>query len=291
MVVARGHCDATKTKENVTDIHPSAVVHAGAKIGRDVTIGPYCTIEEDVRIGDGCRLGPRVSVMRYTTLGDGCVVHANAVLGDLPQDLSFAGAVSFVQIGEQCTIREGVTVQRGTAADSTTVVGDNCYLMAYAHCAHNVKLGTRVILVNNVMLAGYVDIGDGTFVGGGAGIHQFCRVGRLAMIGGNSSLSVDVPPFMTTHSGGYNDVAALNVVGMRRAGMGGDERKAVKQAFSVLYGLGLNRQEAVQRIRQRLPSGPAQEIAEFVASTKRGICRPKRMEVSSVSAPSEDPER
>ena len=272
-------------------IHPTAVVHAGARLGSGVTVGPFTCIEEDVTIGDDCRIGSHVAIMRYTTLGAGCAVHPNAVLGDLPQDLAFGNVPSEVRIGAGCTIREGVTVQRGTKEGTVTSIGDQCFLMAYAHCAHNVTLGKRVILVNNVMLAGYVEVGDGVFIGGGAGVHQFCRVGRLAMLGGNSSVSVDVPPFMTTHSGEYNDIAALNVVGMRRAGLGGEARKIIKRAFVLLYGTGLNRHEAVQRIRETLPAGAAHEIADFVETSKRGICRPKRMDAPGATILGGDVER
>ncbi|MCE9614169.1 MAG: acyl-ACP--UDP-N-acetylglucosamine O-acyltransferase [Lentisphaerae bacterium] len=272
----------------MSTIHPTAVIHPGARVGQDVSIGPFACIEEDVVIGDGCHVGPHASLLRYTALGARCRVHAGAVLGDWPQDLSFAGAVSSVRIGSGCVFREGVTVHRGTKEGTATVIGDQCYLMANSHVAHNVKLGNRVILANGVLLAGYVEVGDGAFISGNCLVHQFVRIGRLAMLGGGSGIGQDVPPFMTTHSMGLNAIAGLNVIGLRRAGIGSADRLAIKRAFALLYRAGLNVPDAVARIRAEIPEAPAQELCDFVAGAKRGICQARRGVMASATSASEE---
>lgn len=235
-------------------------------------IGPFCHIGPAVRIGAGCVLGDRVSLMGELELGPGCRVHAGAVLGDVPQDLSFKGAQSGVRIGARCVIREGVTIHRGTKEETLTEIGEECFLMAFSHCAHNVKLGRKVILANGVLLGGYVEVGDGAFLSGNCAVHQFAKIGRLAMLGGCCGISKDVPPFCMTRTVGCNEVVGLNVVGMRRAGMNPEERRQVKEAFRILYRSGLNVTQAVNEIRGTFQSGPALEFCDFVASSERGIC-------------------
>jgi len=253
-------------------IHPSAVVDAGAELGDGVVAGPGAVIQGGVRIGAGCHIGPNAVLYTGVTLGRDCRVHAGAVLGDTPQDLSFSGATSFVDIGDNVTIREGVTIHRGTKEDSRTVVGDGCMLMAFSHLAHNVCLGQRVILANGVLLAGYVQVGDGAFLSGHTMVHQFVRIGRLAMMGGGSGLSLDLPPFCMTRSVCFNRVAGLNVVGMRRAGLPPSERQAVRRVFKSLYTAGLNRSQALAALDRESLEGPAAELADFVRSSARGIC-------------------
>ncbi len=256
-------------------IHATAVVDPKARIGKNVTIGPFAVIEADVEIGDNCMIGPHAAVMRYTTLGEGCRVHGGAVLGDLPQDLGFKPEdVSHVRIGKGVTLREFVTVHRGTKPGTVTEVGDGCFLMANAHLAHNVRLGSRVIIANGALLAGYVDVGDRAFLSGHVVVHQFVRIGRLAMVGGAAGLGKDVPPFCMVGGMERNRIAGLNVIGMRRAGLTPDQRKAVKAAFSTLFRSGLNVSQAVEQIKATAePGSPAAEIADFVESAKRGICR------------------
>ncbi|TAN38851.1 MAG: acyl-ACP--UDP-N-acetylglucosamine O-acyltransferase [Verrucomicrobia bacterium] len=254
------------------NIHPTAVVESGAELGAGTSVGPGAFIEAGAKIGADCVIGPHVVIFKYVTLGPRCRVHANAVLGDLPQDLAFKNSdESFVRIGADCVIREGVTIHRGTKPGTATVVGEHCFLMANSHLGHNVQLGNRVILVNGVLLAGYVEVGDGAFFGGGAGIHQFVRIGRLAMLQGMSAISQDVPPFCTTHGTTLNSVAGLNIVGLRRAGLTPEQRLEIKHAFKLLYCSGLNYRAAVARIRAELPPGPAHEMADFVTASKRGI--------------------
>jgi UDP-N-acetylglucosamine acyltransferase len=257
-------------------IHETAVIEPGAELGTDVRVGPFSHIEAGTEIGDGCLIGSHVTILRFTKLGAGCSVHAGAVLGDLPQDLGFKGGDSYLEVGSGCRIREGVTLHRGTEPGSVTRIGDECFLMGFSHGAHNVELGNHVILANAVLLAGHVQVGDGTFIGGGVVVHQFTRVGRLAMIGGAAGLSKDVPPFCLVEPLRRNAVAGLNVVGLRRAGFTPDERKQIKEAYRILYRSGLNNSEAKLKIRETFESGPALELADFIDRSERGLCSPQR---------------
>ena len=253
-------------------IHKTAVIDPAAELGRDVTVGPFAYIERDVKIGDGCAIGPHASILRYTTLGERCRVHAGAVLGDVPQDLSFTDARSEVRIGSGCVMREGVTIHRGTKADTVTEIGENCFLMAFSHFAHNVKLGRNVIVANGALLAGYVEVGDRAFVSGNVVIHQFCRVGRIAMLGGQAAITKDVPPFCTARPSQLNSMAAPNLIGMRRAGFTPAECRDVRTAFKILYRSGLNVSQAEERLRTTFTTGPAAEFVVFIEGARRGVC-------------------
>jgi UDP-N-acetylglucosamine acyltransferase len=253
-------------------IHPTAVVDPGAVIGANVVVGPFAFIDRETQIGDGCIIGPHSVILRYTSLGQKCRVHACAVLGDLPQDLAFKDEPSYVKIGASCVLREGVTIHRGTKPGTSTVVGDNCFLMANSHLAHNVQLGNGVIIANGALLAGYVEVGERAFISGNAVIHQFVRIGRLAMLSGGSGIGKDVPPFCTTIGICRNRIAGLNVVGLRRAGIAPDERQAIRSAFKVLYRSGLNVSQALERIKSEYAQPAVQEVRAFVEASKRGIC-------------------
>jgi len=252
-------------------IHPTAIIDAGAELGNNVTVGPFCCIEKGTVVGENTVIGPHVCVMQHTTIGPGCRIHAGAILGDLPQDLGFKDAVSHTRIGAKCTIREGVTIHRGAKPDTTTEIGDDCYLMANSHFAHNVKLGKSVIIANGALCAGYVEVGDRAFISGNCGIHQFVRIGRLAMVGALTMASKDIPPFFTTRSSSLNGVAGCNIVGMRRAGMSSADRMQVRKAFSILYRSKLNVSQAVETMRATFTSGPVLEICDFIKQSKRGI--------------------
>ncbi|NQU40703.1 MAG: acyl-ACP--UDP-N-acetylglucosamine O-acyltransferase [Lentisphaerae bacterium] len=253
-------------------IHETAVVEAGAKLGTGVEVGPFAYIMDGAQVGDGCRIGPHVTLFGCVEMGRGCEVHAGATLGDKPQDLGYAGGESFVRIGKECVIREGVTVHRGTKAGTTTVVGDSCFLMGYSHVAHNVVLGNNVIIANNSILGGYVEVGDRVFISGISGVHQFVKIGRLAMLGGACAVTKDVPPFCMLGNSALNTVIGLNVVGMRRAGMSFDDRKLVQRAFKILFLSGFNATQARGRIEELFPDGPASEFASFMESSTRGLC-------------------
>jgi len=253
-------------------IHPTAVIKKGAELGVNVSVGPFAYIAADTQIGDNSEIAPHTVIHQYTTLGSGCRVHAGAVLGDLPQDIAFGGEKSEVRVGDNCILREGVTIHRGTKPDTATVVGNDCFLMAFSHLAHNVVLGDGVIMANGALLAGYVEVGARAFISGNAVVHQFTRIGRLAMISGLAGVGKDVPPFCTVQGVRRNEVGGLNVVGMRRAGMSPDERKQVKAAFAVLYRSGLNFSEAIERMKAEFRDGPAAEIWQFCEGSKRGVC-------------------
>ncbi len=160
-------------------IHKTAIIDSGAELGNDVEVGPFTVVESDVTIGDGSVIGPNVSIRPYTSIGSHCNVHAGAVLGGIPQDVNFEGGKSFVSVGANCQIREGVTINRGTQTDSVTEIGDDCFLMAFSHFGHNVKLGRKVIVANGALLAGYVEVGDQVFISGNCVLHQFVTVSEM----------------------------------------------------------------------------------------------------------------
>ncbi|MGE5195115.1 MAG: acyl-ACP--UDP-N-acetylglucosamine O-acyltransferase [Deltaproteobacteria bacterium] len=254
-------------------IHPTAVVSPKARLGDGVSIGPFCVVEDDVEIGAGTAVGPHVTILRFTTLGPACRVHSGAVLGDLPQDQRFRDAVSYVRIGAGCVIREGATVHRGTEPGSATVVGDGSLLMAASHVGHNARVGRKVTLANGALLAGYSEIDDFAFLSGHCLVHQFTRVGMLAMMSGGSAAQMDVPPFCITQSLTTNSVVFLNVVGLKRFGMPADERRALRRAFDLLYRSGLSVPSAIAAIEGEIDTPSARELCRFLRSSKRGICK------------------
>ncbi len=266
------------------NLHPTALIDPAARLGADVTVGPYAVIGPDVELGAGCVIGPHAVLHPYTTLGPGCQVHAHAILGGLPQDLAFKECVSYVRIGAGCVFREGVTVHRGTQPDSVTEIGDGCFLMANSHVGHNVRLGKRVILANGVLLGGYVEVGDGAFLSGNVLVHQFCRIGRLVMMGGGSGVGKDVPPFCLIRPLAMNRISGLNTVGLRRAGLTPAQRLEIRRAFRLLAASDLTTTRAVARIRAEFSEGPALEMADFVASARRGICRVVDADESNAAA-------
>ena len=235
-------------------------------------IHPTAIIEDGAVIGDNADIGPHAVIFRGVTIGPNCRIHAGAVIGDLPQDLAFEPAESFVRIGADCVVREHVTIHRGTKPGTATIVGDGCYLMVNSHLGHNAHLGNRVIVANGTLLGGYVEIGDGAFVSGNVLIHQFVRIGRLTMLSGGCGIGKDVPPFCTTIGIQRNSIGGLNTIGMKRAGLSPAERAQVKQAFNFLYRSNLNVSQALDRMRQEFANGPAMEIVEFVAASRRGVC-------------------
>lgn len=253
-------------------IHQTAIAGKSAKIGKDVSIGPYSVIDEKVEIGDGCIIGPHVCICKYTTMGSGCKVHAGAVIGDVPQDLAFRDAETFVKIGKNCVIREGVTIHRGTKPGTATEIGDDCFLMANSHFAHNVRLLNNVIVANGALLAGYVEVGERAFISGNACLHQFIRIGRMAMIGGGCAISKDVPPFCTVAPASYNIIAGMNIIGMKRNGFTAEDRAEVKKAFKTLYVSGFNFTQAVEQIKTGQNHPAVKEFCDFIRASKRGIC-------------------
>lgn len=253
-------------------IHASALIEEGATLGRDVDISPFCYIDRHVELGDGCVIGPHVTILGHTTLGEGCRVHGGAIIGDIPQDVTYRGGISYVAIGDRCTLREGVTIHRGTKPGSITQVGNDCLLMAHSHLAHDVQMGHQVIIANGALVAGYAHIGDRAFISGNCLIHQFTRVGRLAMLSGGTAVQKDVPPFAMTHSLSRNTIMGLNVVGLRRAGFTPEDRQLLKAAFTMLYRSDLNTTQAIAQLKDTFDSPLVTELWQFIEASERGIC-------------------
>lgn len=257
----------------MTSIHPTALVDPEARLDTDVAIGPYAIVEGDTAIGARTEVRARAVVKRYTVLGSDNHVHENAVLGGEPQDVGFLGGESALVIGDRNRLREGVTVHRAGAGGETRI-GSDCFLMAYAHVAHDDRLGDGVILANNVALAGHVHVGDRAFLSGGVVVHQFCRVGRLAMVGGNSKIVQDCLPFVIT-DGVPGRARGLNVVGLRRAGFTAAQLRALKHAYRILLRRALPLDTALTTL-DALADPLADELAAFVRASKRGFHRAGR---------------
>jgi UDP-N-acetylglucosamine acyltransferase len=246
---------------------PSAVVAATARVHPDAVIGPrvvvgeYAIVEQDVVIGAETKLEPYVYVKRWTTLGERNEISAGTVLGTDPLDKNFSGARSYLKIGNGNKIREHYTISRGTAPESETIIGDGNYVMTSGHIAHNCKIGDNTVIASCALVAGYVEVEDQAFISGGVVIHQFSKIGRLAMIGGNSRVNLDVTP------------VGLNIVGLRRAGFTAADVRALKQAYKLLYKSGLKLEDALSRIEAGSPTEHTLHLVAFIRSSKRGICR------------------
>lgn len=258
-----------------TEIHPSAIIDSGAELGADVSIGPFCHVESNTRIGAGTVLDGQVSVRRYTVIGANCRVHAGVVLGDEPQDLSFDRDLpSGLTIGDGNTFREGFTANRGTKEGGATTIGNDGFYMANSHVAHNCQVGDQVIFANGVLLGGHVTIGDGVFLSGNCVVHQFVRIGRLAMMSGLSGASQDLPPFCTMRNSSVNKMSGLNTVGLRRAGLDPAARSQLKAAFRALFVSGQNLREACRGLRDDGTDlhSSVDEMLTFIEAGQRGIC-------------------
>ncbi|MBU1694297.1 MAG: acyl-ACP--UDP-N-acetylglucosamine O-acyltransferase [Verrucomicrobia bacterium] len=254
-------------------IHSTAIVDPGAELGENVEIGPYCVIGPHVKIGAGARLMAHVFMDGWTTLGAGCTVFPFASLGTQTQDLKYKGGVSRVEIGERTTIREYVTVNAATADGDVTRVGSHCHIMAYAHIAHDCRVGDEVIMANCATLAGHILVEDQALIGGLCGVHQFVRIGRLSIIGGCSKVTQDVPPFMMA-DGHPLGIHGLNSVGLKRRGVGEEAQRLLKNAYRVLYREGLSTSQALERLESETGQAPEiHELVEFVRHSNRGIVR------------------
>ncbi len=259
-------------------VSPVARVHPDAAIGPGCVIGEFCVIEQDVVLGSRCRLEPYVYVKRWTTMGDDNEVSAGTALGTDPLDKAFGGRRSYLVIGSRNKIREHYTISRGTQPESVTVIGDDNYIMTSGHIAHNCKIGSNVVICSCALVAGYVEVGDSAFVSGGVVIHQFSRIGRLAMIGGNTRVNSDAPPFFLYN--GFNiEAHGLNLVGLRRAAFSREQVQELKRAYRLLYRSGLRLSESLERIQAECPGEASRELVAFIRASERGICRegPKRI--------------
>ncbi|MBM3748279.1 MAG: acyl-ACP--UDP-N-acetylglucosamine O-acyltransferase [Acidobacteria bacterium] len=253
-------------------IAPTARVHPDARIGPQTVVGEFCVIESEVEIGAFCRLEPYVYVKRWTTLGDRNEISAATVLGTDPLDKAFTGERSYLRIGHCNKIREHYTISRGTQPESATEIGDGNYIMTSGHIAHNCRIGNEVVICSCSLVAGYVEIEDLAFVSGGIGIHQYSKIGRLAMIAGGTRVNRDVPPFFM-YSGLYVQPVGLNLIGLKRAGLDEEAIAALKKAYQILFRSGLKLEAALQRIETEIPTGHTLHLVRFIRSSKRGICR------------------
>ncbi len=257
----------------MSGVHPTAVVHEGAQLGVDIEIGPYSIVGPNVKLGDRVRIMPHVFLDGHTTLGAECTVFPFASVGAATQDLKFKGGTTFVEIGDRTTIRECATIHSGTADGEVTRVGSGCLIMAYCHVAHGCRVGDRVIMANAASLSGDVAVEDDAVIGGMTGIHQFTRVGRMAMVGGMSRITQDVPPYLLVE-GNPPAVHGVNSVKLQRLNVSAETQATLKKAYKLLYREGLSTRQAVDRIRAELP--PVPEIVHllaFIESSQRGIIK------------------
>lgn len=247
-------------------VDPLAAIAAGARIGE------FAVVEADVTIGAGCVLEPYVYVKRWTAMGEENEISAGTVLGTDPLDKAFTGERSYLRIGNRNRIREHYTISRGTRPESATEIGDGNYIMTSGHIAHNCRIGNNTVICSCALLAGYVEVEDQAFISGGVAVHQFTRVGRLAMIAGGTRVNMDAPPFFT-YGGLYNEPKGLNLVGLKRAGFDDCRIRALKQAYRLLYRSGLLLQEALRRIEAQAATADTLHLVEFIRRSERGICR------------------
>ena len=256
-----------------TEIHPAAIVHPKAQIGTGCVIGPFCVIGEYVVLGPECRLHSHVVIDGHTTLGTGNEIFPFASLGLKTQDLKWKGGVTRTIIGDHNTFRESVTVHSATNDGGATIVGSHNTILAYAHIAHDVRLGNHIVMSNVATLAGHVTVEDYAVVGGLVAVHQFCRIGKMSIIGGCSKVVQDVPPFMLA-DGNPAQTRTINKVGLERNGASAEAQAALKQAYKILFREGLTITNALARIEAELPMLPeVQHLVQFARTSERGLSK------------------
>ncbi len=254
-------------------IHPTAIVDAGAHLGEGCEIGPYCIVGAGVELGPYCWLQNHVTVMGLSRIGRENRFYAYASIGQQTQDLKYAGEPTYLEVGDQNTFREFVTVNRGTAPGAATRVGSGGNFLAYSHIAHDCVVGDRVIFSNNGTIGGHVEVGDYVVVGGLTAVHQFCRIGAHAITGGCSKIVQDVPPYMIA-DGNPAEIRGLNRVGLERHGFGTESQRALKEAYRILYRSDLNQQQALERLGNELGEEEAvRPLLEFLKGSRRGVMR------------------
>lgn len=252
---------------------PLAYVHPQAKIAKNVVIEPFVTIDKNVEIGEGTWIGPNVTIMEGARIGKNCRIFSGAVVSAIPQDLKFEGEDTTVEIGDNVTIRECVTINRGTKDKFKTVVKDNCLLMAYVHVAHDCVIGNSCILANAVNLAGHIHIDDYAIVGGMSAVHQFVHIGKHAMISGGSLIRKDVPPFSKAAREPLSYVG-INSIGLRRRGFKPEQINEIQEIYRILFLRGYNTSQAISYVEAELPaSAERDEIVSFINNSNRGIMK------------------
>ncbi len=257
-----------------TQIHPTAIVDSSIDLGDEVRIGPYAVVESGCVIGDQCEIRAHAVICKGTLIGPRNQIGYGAVIGAEPQDTGFKGTRTWVEIGSGNQIREYVTIHRATQEDTATSVGNDNFIMGGVHLGHDVEVGDRTILANNTLLAGHVTVGDGAFLGGATIVHQHTRIGQLAITRGGTRLGKDVPPFfMATDT---NLVSGINRIGLRRAGLSHETRRAIQASFDLLYRSNLNVSQALDELGRKFHLAEIRYLIEFIRSSKRGICRTER---------------
>lgn len=252
---------------------PLAYIHPDAKIASTVVIEPFVTIDKNVVIGEGTQIGSNVTILEGVRIGKNCKIFPGAVIGATPQDLKYKGEDTLVVIGDNTTIRECVTVNRGTASKGKTVVGNNCLIMAYCHVAHDCVVGNNVILGNATQLAGEVEIDDFAILSGACLVHQFTRIGSHVMVQGGSKIGKDVPPFVTAGRDPLS-YAGINSIGLRRRGYTNEQIRDIQDVYRYIYLSGMNTSHAVERVQAELPATKERdEILQFVKNSPRGIIK------------------
>ena len=251
-------------------IHPTAIIHPKALVDATVEIGPYTVIDEQVVVGPHCVIGPHVYLTGTTTIGARNRFHAGCVIGDAPQDLKYKNEPTRLRIGDQNVFREHATAHRSTKRGEETVIGSQNFFMANSHIGHNCSIGDGVILANGALLGGHVSVADRAFISGNCLVHQFVRVGPLALMQGGAAISKDLPPY--TVARGDNGICGLNVVGLRRAGFTAEQRLELKQLYQVLFRGSLNRRSALDAARKQFTGDAAKIVMDFIAGSTRGVC-------------------
>ncbi len=259
-----------------TDIHPTAIVSSQAELGDRVTIGPYCVIEDDVQIGEETWIDAFVQIKRHTIIGCRNRIHSHACLGGIPQHIQYKGETSYLEIGNDNWIREYTSLNRGTGAGGgVTNIGSGCFLMAYAHVAHDCVLRDKVIMANAATLAGHVHLEEGVVLGGLSAVHQFVHIGSYAYVGGMTGVAQDVPPFMLI-AGERGGLHGVNTTGLKRQGFTREQLADLKKAYKLIWRSGLKKEEAIHRARLELGSSPEMEqLLSFVQNSERGVVKPK----------------
>lgn len=251
----------------LTNIHPKA------KIGNNVIVESFTTIEEDVEVGNNCWIGPNVTIMKGARLGNNCKVFPGAVISAVPQDLKFGGEDSLVKIGDNTIIRENVTINRGTKYSGLTSIGKNCLIMAYVHVAHDCHISDHAILVNSVQLGGHVEIGEHAIIGGASAVHQFVKIGEHSMISGGSLVRKDVPPFIKVAREPLTFIG-VNNIGLERRGFLKEKIEEIQQLYRLIFKSSYNNAQAIEKIDNEYKQSPERDsIIEFIRTSERGIIK------------------
>ncbi|MBN1388227.1 MAG: acyl-ACP--UDP-N-acetylglucosamine O-acyltransferase [Bacteroidales bacterium] len=254
-------------------ISDQAFIHGNASLGKNVTVEPFAYIAGDVVIGDNSWIGPNATVLDGARMGVNCKVFPGAVISAIPQDMKFAGEKTTTEVGDNCTFREGATINRGTVSLGKTIMGNNCLMMANSHVAHDCIIGNNCILVNNVLLGGEVHLDDYVIMGGGSAAHQFCRVGAHAMISGGAMFKKDIPPYVIINQNPVG-FAGINKIGLKRRGFIQEQIDEIEEIYKIIYLSGRNISQAIQYLKDNFkPTDDLNYIIDFVSNSKRGILK------------------